>query len=107
MTCFGERKSFAVNSASESPVDLLRAESMETPSLKQVLRELLLSKRFQTAAVSSIAAVLLRLGFDVSLDSIMVFISPFLAYIASQGLSDFGKVATKSATSSKEKSSGD
>lgn len=62
----------------------------------QVIRELLRSKKFVTALLGVITAVLTKYGIpETSVAELFAVVSPFLAYVGAQGFADIGKEATK------------
>lgn len=64
--------------------------------IKKMIRDLLTSKKFVSSIAAMIAAALLRVGWDVPLETIMTVISPVIAYIIGQGFADIGKNANMS-----------
>ena len=61
--------------------------------MKSLIRGLLTSKKFIAAISSMIAAALMKIGWDVDTETVLTVISPIIAYILGQGLSDLGKGA--------------
>jgi len=59
----------------------------------QLIRSLLTSKKFVTALAGTIAAALLKYGWDVSSETVLAVLSPLISYILSQGVADIGKYA--------------
>lgn len=59
------------------------------------MKDLLRSKKFRAALAGLIVAVISHFGLSIDPDMIMVFLSPLLAFIAGQGLSDIGKERAK------------
>jgi len=60
--------------------------------------ELLQSKKFQMAIVGFIVAIASKLGFtDLDDATLFAILSPFLTYIAGQGVADIGKEKVKEA----------
>lgn len=57
----------------------------------QAIRDLLSSKKFLVAAISVIAHVAGRYGFDVDQEAMLTLLSPLYAYIVGQGIADAGK----------------
>ncbi len=57
--------------------------------------DLLRSKKFQAASLGLIVAIGGHFGFDLDSDILLTVLSPILAYIAGQGLADFGKERAK------------
>ena len=58
--------------------------------MKALIRGLLTSKKFVAAVASMLAAALMKLGLDVDTETVLTVISPVIAYIIGQGLSDLG-----------------
>lgn len=59
--------------------------------MREMLRELLSSKKFIAALVSAIIAVAGKYGFQLDEATIYLFIGPFITYIVGQGIADHGK----------------
>lgn len=57
------------------------------------LKEFLTQKKGQVAVATFIVAISAKFGFDIPVDTVLLIISPFLTYMFSQGMSDFGKSA--------------
>ena len=64
----------------------------------KTLRDLLASKKFLVAAISVIAHVAGRYGFDVDEQAMLTMLSPLYAYVIGQGLADGGKASKQSTT---------
>lgn len=59
-----------------------------------VVKDLFGSKKFVTALLAVVTAVLVRLGIpEVTIGELTAVISPMLAYIGAQGFADRGKSA--------------
>ena len=58
------------------------------------MKELFTSKKFITALIGGVAAFVSAM-FDVESDKILAILTPFIAYIAAQGIADHGKEAAK------------
>ena len=57
----------------------------------KTIRDLLASKKFLVAAISVIAHVAGRYGFDVDQEAMLTILSPLYAYIVGQGIADSSK----------------
>ena len=57
--------------------------------------DLLKSKKFQAAVLGLVVAIGGHYGLDLNSDTLLAVLSPILAYIAGQGLADFGKEKAK------------
>lgn len=60
-----------------------------------VILDLLRSKKFVAAIAGVIVAGAARIGWDLDVDAVLTIISPILAAILGQGLSDLGKERAK------------
>ena len=58
------------------------------------MKELFTSKKFITALIGGLAAFISAM-FDVDSDKIMAILTPFVTYIAAQGIADHGKSKAK------------
>ena len=59
----------------------------------KLFRDLLSSKKFVAAIAATIAAGMMKIGWEIETASILSVISPIIAYILGQGLADLGKGA--------------
>lgn len=59
--------------------------------MKEILRELLSSKKFIAALVSAIIAIAGKYGFQIDEATLYLIIGPFITYIIGQGIADHGK----------------
>ena len=59
--------------------------------------ELLRSKKFQMAIVGFVVAIATHYGFKIDDTKLLAIVSPFLTYIAGQGVADIGKEKIKEA----------
>ena len=57
----------------------------------ETIRALFASKKFLVAAISVIAHVAGRYGFDVDEEAMLTILSPLYAYVIGQGIADGGK----------------
>ena len=57
--------------------------------------DLLKSKKFQVAVAGVIVAALGKLGLDMDEETILLVLSPIIAYILGQGVADIGKEQAK------------
>ena len=57
--------------------------------------DLLKSKKFQVAVAGVIVAALGKLGLDMDEETILLVLSPIIAYILGKGVADIGKEQAK------------
>ena len=63
--------------------------------MMEALRGIAGSKKFVAGIAGMIAAGLLRLGFDVATDDVLMILGPLMAAIVGQGVADVGKERAK------------
>lgn len=63
----------------------------------KTIRDLLASKKFLVAAISVVAHVAGRAGFELDQEAMLTILSPLYAYIVGQGIADHGKPAMEAA----------
>lgn len=75
--------------------------------MNDLLRELLLSKKFIAAVAGVIVGLAAKKGLAWDTETVAVIISPLVAYVVGQGVADRGKEAAKvSASAELEKLNG-
>lgn len=60
-----------------------------------MIREALSSKKFIASVAGAITAAALKIGLELPAETVALVLSPIIAYILGQGLSDRGKGAAK------------
>ena len=63
--------------------------------MNKLIKEILTSKKVLATVSGVVVALALRLGFEVSVETVATVISPIVAYILGQGWADTGKEAAK------------